>query len=183
MVVAVTDDGNVVGGRQYVVGIRPVANHLATPIIHLGHVAVEVDRIGDVGTMELPRIGVFEPILRVLDLFAAFDLLPKHSIFIADAIADAGVAQGRHRFEQASAQPPEPAITKRRLGLEGQEDFKVDVEVGQRLAAVVVEPLRQQACLEQAPGKEFEGKIIDPFRAIFEIATPCANARGTQVAA
>ena len=73
----------------------------------------------------------------MFDLFAVFDLLAKHAVFVADAVAESGVmlALPWNSRRQAPSRP-EPAIAERGFDFEIPELFQVDIEIGQCLPAV-----------------------------------------------
>jgi hypothetical protein len=80
--------------------------------------AAELDVVGDLGTLEFPRIAEIEPVLRQLDLPAITDSLPEHPVIVADAVAVPGQPDGRHALHEARGKAAEAAIAKRRIWFE-----------------------------------------------------------------
>ena len=174
------DHRHVVADRHHVVGPRPVAEDLAAPVVHLGHAAVELDRVDDLRARVFPGIDVLQPVFRMLDLLAVLDLLAEHAVFVADAVTEAGVVERRHRFQHAGREPAQSAIAERGLGLDVPQLVEIDAEIGERLAARFEQAERDQAGLQHASGQQLERKIVDPLGVVGEIAPPCLHARGAE---
>ena len=67
--VGVADDRQVVGDALHLLGALP--DPPGTPaVLHVLHAAAELDDLRVLGTRELPRIAVLEPVVRLLDLLA-----------------------------------------------------------------------------------------------------------------
>jgi hypothetical protein len=114
----VAGDRVVVGHGHDVVGLDPLVAFLAVLVGELDHAAVELDLVEHLGPREFPGVAVAQPVVRVLDLLAVLDALVEHAVFVADAVAVAGDAHGRHRIEEAGGEPAEAAVAERRVGLD-----------------------------------------------------------------
>ena len=64
----------------------------------------EVHRDFHLRVRDLPGVAHREPVVRDLDLAAVDEGLLEDAVFVAQAIADAGGAHGRHRVDEASSQ-------------------------------------------------------------------------------
>ena len=102
--------------------------------------AAEADLVGDFGPLELPGIAERQPVLRHLDLPAVAEDLAEQAVVIADAIAEAGDADGRHALQEAGGEPAEAAIAERGVRLELLDARRVDAELGQRRPAGLDKP-------------------------------------------
>src|ERR1700722_3270032 len=58
------------------------------------------------GAHNLPRIGVAQPVVRLLELPAVVDRLPKHPIFVAQAVTDRRILQSSQRVDEAGGKTP-----------------------------------------------------------------------------
>ncbi len=61
----------------------------------LGHLSAEADLERGLGPLVFPGMGLQEPVLRLLDLPAFDEALPKQTMFVANAIAVGGTTDGR----------------------------------------------------------------------------------------
>ena len=113
---AVTGDDHVVGlGRD--LGGMPPHRLLVTWGANVFDPATEVDRVGDGRARELPGRAVCEPWVGILDLASLDDVLSKHAVLVADAVAERRQPERRHRVQEASGQSAQAAIAERRIRL------------------------------------------------------------------
>ena len=56
----------------------------------LGRVSIKANRATVLRTLNLPRISVSQPVIRILYLPAVFNVLMEHPVFVADSVADDG---------------------------------------------------------------------------------------------
>ena len=110
---------------------------------------------------EIPGIAVAQPVVGMLHLVAVLDALDEHAVLVADPVPVTGQTQGCHGIEEAGGKPAEPAIAQGRVHLQLADAVDVELEIGKRLPAFLVEPHVQQAVRKQAAGQELQGKIID----------------------
>ena len=74
-----------------------------------------------------------EPRFRQFDLETVMDLLPKHAVHVADAVAVSRYVNRRHRLHETRRQPAQAAIAQRSVGFEFTDQVEFDAERGQRL--------------------------------------------------
>ena len=158
--VGVADDGEVVGDALHLLGALPHPLRLPA-VLHVLHAAAELDDLRVLGTRELPRIAVLEPVVRLLDLLAVHDALAEDAVVVPEAVAHAGEVEGGHRVEEARRKPSEAAVTKAGVHLEVAQRIPVDVVFLQRLRALAVELEVDHVVAEQTPDEELERKVVD----------------------
>ncbi len=92
------------------------------------------------------------------------DVLREHAVLVADAVAEGGQAERRHRVEEAGRQPPQAAVAQRRVGfllLHVLEPPRVGRH-GRGGVAAQVE--RRQRVAEAAADQELHRQVIDAAR-------------------
>jgi hypothetical protein len=137
------------------------------------HAAVKLDLVEHLGPREFPGVAVAQPVVRVFDLLAVLDALVEHAVLVADAVAVAGDAHGRHRIEEAGGQPAEAAVAQRRVGLDFGDGFRLDADFAQcreRIAEFLVGADVEHAVGHGAAHEEFHGKVIDALAVLDVIA-------------
>src|SRR5271166_4629306 len=60
----------------------------------------------------LPRVMAAQPVVGLFLLPAVLEGLFEHAVLVTQSITDRRQLHRRHRVEEASRQPPEPAITQ-----------------------------------------------------------------------
>ncbi len=123
-------------------------------ILTILDMAVEIDRIGDLRSFELPGIAMSQPVLGVFDLPSLVETLLEQAEFVADAVAGAGDPQGCHAVEEAGRKPAQPAIAQRRVGFDLDHPVEIDVEIAQRRAACLDNAQIGQSIAEQPANQE-----------------------------
>ena len=124
----------------------------------------------------LPRIGTDQPVIRMLDLPAVLDLLTKHAVLVAQAIADCRDLQGCHRIEKACGQPAEPAISQPRVGLLVEQRLPVLPGIGREVIADELFDLQIADVVRQRPANQKLHRQVVHFLGILGVV--CA-ARST----
>src|ERR1700722_2078307 len=106
MPAAPADDWRIVGDRFDRLGRMPhVARALVVVLDHFDPTA-EPNRVIVLGTDELPRVAVDEPVLRGFLLPAVANDLAKQTIVVADAVAVRGDRQRRHAVHETRGEAP-----------------------------------------------------------------------------
>ncbi len=131
---APADHGGVEGDRLDDFGRMPGVPGRAVLLIHRLDGAAEADVVGDLRTLELPRVAVRQPVLGVFLLPAILHRLSEQAVVVADPVAVGGHREGRHAFHEAGCEPAEAAVAERRIGLDGAQHVEIDTEAGQGLA-------------------------------------------------
>ena len=158
--VGVADDREVVGDSLHLLRALP---HPLGPaaFLHVLHAAAELDGLRVLGTRELPRVAVLEPVVRLLDLLAVHDALAEDAVVVAEAIAHAGEVERGHRVEEAGGETAEAAVAEAGVHLEVAERIPVEAELLQRLRALGVQLQVDHVVAEQAPDQELERQVVD----------------------
>ena len=125
--------------------------------------AVELDRIQHFWSGEFPRIAVAQPVVRMLDLLAVFDLLVEHAVFVADAVAVARQFKRRHRVEEAGGEAPKPAVAETGIELDFVDFLNVLSEFVERFLEFLAQPEIQYRIAEGASDQEFERQVVNPL--------------------
>ena len=125
--------------------------------------AAEVDRVDDLGTLELPRIAVGEPVFRRLVLPAVRDRLTEQAMLVADPVAVGRQADARHRLHEAGRQSAEAAVAERGVRFLGTDVGEVDAEDAEGLPRRLRQVQIGQRIHEKAPDQELDRKIVDLF--------------------
>jgi len=169
----VAGDRVVVGHRHHVVGLDPLVALVAVAVGEFDHAAVELHLVEHFRPREFPGVAVAQPVVGVLDLLAVLDALVEHAVFVADAVAVAGDAHGRHRIEEAGGEPAEAAVAERRVGLDLGNGLRLEADAGQRrkrIAELVFGADVEHAVGHGAPHEEFHGEVIDALAVLDVVA-------------
>ncbi len=110
----------------------------ATFINKINHMPIEIYRIQNLGTWELPRIIVSQPVIRVLNLPAPLYRLHKHAIFITDAIAKSRQIERRHRVKKTGCQSAKTTIAQACVLLNTPDFFHFNAYRIEFLAASII---------------------------------------------
>jgi hypothetical protein len=108
-----TGDHGVVRHGVHVFRVDPFG-----PVAMTYRTAAEMDHIVHFRARKLPRIARAQPVIGRFDLIAVHDGLPEHAVFVADAIAEAGNADGRHGVEETRGKAAEATVTEGRIRLQ-----------------------------------------------------------------
>src|SRR5690606_28776452 len=103
----ITRDNLVIGHRQNLFGFNP-AGFLA----FLLNSPAETHLVARIMAFELPRIAVFQPVVRGLFLPPLDNVLLEHVVVVANSIAAPRQAQGRQRIKEARRQTAKTAVAK-----------------------------------------------------------------------
>ena len=105
-VCVIAGDNLVVGHREDLFGFNPAA---LSPL--LLNAPAKPHFVARVVAFELPRVAILQPVIGGLFLTPLDDVLFKHAVIIANAVAASRQPEGRQRIEEAGCQPPEAAVT------------------------------------------------------------------------
>ena len=108
--------------------------------------------------------------VRIFDLAAVVDALREHAVLVADAVAEAGQPQRRHRIEKAGGEPAEAAVAQRRIRFERVQLVEIEAQSAQRLAAHVVQTERDQRIRERAPRQKLHRQVVDALGVLLVVA-------------
>ena len=122
---AEADDRHIVRDGVYLLAAFPGEPVAASLALVAHDLAAEAHRDGALELADLPREAIAEPVVRLLDLASALDLLAEEAIAVAHAIAVAGDAESCHGVEEAGRKTAEAAVAEARVGFLGAEGLKV----------------------------------------------------------
>ena len=142
-------------------GVDPSRAAVAAIVEHVVHPAVEVDLLGVFGPNNLPRIAEDHPIVRMLDLMAADELLLEKAELVVDPIPDRGIVEGRERIEKARGEAAQAAVAEAHVGLGLADGDEVLPEGGERRLRRLQQAGGQQVGFKQPPHVIFEREIVD----------------------
>src|SRR5262249_43060851 len=94
----------------------------------------EVDIVDHFWPRELPWIAEGQPFLRVLLLPAIPDDLAEQSVVVTDPVTVSRNSEARHALEETGGEPPEAAMAKRRVRLNGSQPIQIDTQIPERIA-------------------------------------------------
>ena len=142
--------------------------------------AAEVNQILDLGARKFPRITRAQPVVRRFHLLAVDDLLAEHAVLVANAVAEAGDAERRHRIEEAGCQTAKAAVAERRVRLHLDQRFHVDAEALERFAHRLIDAKRQQRIGERAADQEFHRQVIHALHVLLVLQARGLHPAGDQ---
>ena len=143
-------DDLVVGQRGDLLAVVPDA--LFALIVD---VAAEADGVVLAGAAELPGNVLLGPGIGLLDLFAVFDNLAEHAVFVADAVTDGGDAQGGEAIHEAGGEAAEAAVTKAGIAFFGDDFIDVLPQFGKRFTHSVIDVFGNQRVRQSTAHQEF----------------------------
>ncbi len=166
---AVAHDERVVGQADDGARVDPVGAQAPVAIVLEHHPPAEAHGLRVFVARQLPGVAQLQPVVVLLDLAAAFDLLLEHAEVVADAVADRGQLQRRQRVHEASRQAPEAAIAEARIALALQHLSQLQTVVGRQLDGSLVEVHVHQAQAQAAPGEKLRREVADPLDVAFDV--------------
>mmetsp|Transcript_13500 Transcript_13500/g.35937 ORF Transcript_13500/g.35937 Transcript_13500/m.35937 type:complete len:419 (-) Transcript_13500:13-1269(-) len=123
-------------------------------------VTEEADGIGDVETLDLPRVAVDEPVVGDLNLVEILDLLLEHAILVADAVAPAREVESGEGIHEAGSETAEAAISEAGIALLGGHGLEVEADAVKGLLELGVDADVHESVGEVAAHEEFEGEVV-----------------------
>ena len=155
--------------------------------------AAKTNPIGAFTAFEFPWIAMREPSLGKLDLPALVDALAEHAVHIADSIAISGQVERRQALHEAGGKPAEPAIAKRRIGLDFLNRDQINPERSKRSAHFRILPEIGDGIAQQPPDQKLKAQIINTLGAsgmrgacrfhpaVDDVVADCEDRRGEPV--
>ena len=169
-VAAVPGDRRVVRHAHHLLAAGPADAQVAAVVGVLFDMAAEPDGNAVFRTRDLPGVPEAEPLVRLLHLPPALDLLVEHPELVADAIAVPGDVQGSHRVEVAGRQPPEAAVAEARVDLLLEEVGELEIEHLHRVARDVVHAEVDQVVRQGPSHQELGGQVVHALRVLLVVA-------------
>ncbi len=164
--IAVADDRKIIRNRfDALIPFLPVHRPAGRQLI-AGHIAAEMNFLCVFRALDLQRVAVLEPVVRLLNLVAVDDLLPEHAVVITDAAPVRRIIQRRQRIKEAGSESSETSVAKRRIRLLILDCIDVKAKLAQRLCHLFVCAKVDCIISECTPHQKFHGKI-NQFLRIF----------------
>ena len=163
------DDERVVRQADDGARVDPVGAQAPLAVVLEHHAAAEAHRLRVFVARQLPGVAQLQPVVVLLDLAAAFDLLLEHAEVVADAVADRGQLQRRQRVHEAGGQAPEAAVAQARVALALQHLSQLQAVVGGQLDRRLVEAHVHQAQTQAASGQELGREVADALDVPFDV--------------
>ncbi len=155
---AVADDRPVV--RRADQGRRHVPDHFEPAVLQLEG-AVQANLHGLSRPHDLPGVGTSEPVVGVLDLPAAGDLLAEDAVLVPQAVADRGDLERRHRVEEAGGEPAQAAVAQSGVGLRLDELRPVELLSLHRLPHDRLDPEVEDVVGQRPADQELHREVVD----------------------
>src|SRR5204863_4729777 len=133
-VAAIPGDGSVVRHAHHLLATGPADAQAAVVIGVVLDMAAKPDWNAVFRARDLPGVAEAEPLVRLLHLPPALDLLVEHPELVADAVAVPGDVQGGHRVEVAGRQPSEATVAEARVDLLLEQISELEIEHLHRVA-------------------------------------------------
>ena len=122
---------------------------------------VELHFHGFVGPRHFPRIGPGEPVVGLFGLPAVADALPENAVVVAQAIAHAGNAEGRHRIEKTRRQPAQAAVAETGVRLLLDDLERIELVMFGELLRIRVKPKIGDVVGQGAAEQKFHREVIN----------------------
>src|SRR6185437_1134701 len=117
-----------------------------------------------IDAFEIERESRFFPAIRFFNLISVDDFLLEETVVVVDAVAEAGHAKRRHRFEEAGCKTAKSTITECCVGLGVQNVVELRTAFGDSAPRFFYEFEIVERVTERAPDEEFHGEIVKTFR-------------------
>jgi hypothetical protein len=127
-------------------------------------VAAKLHHVGDVETLDLPRIAKVEPEVGLLDLRAVANALKEHAVLIAQTVAPRRVVLRRQRVDEARGEAAETAVAEAGVLLLGHAELESDAELAHRLADALLEAEVDDGVLQRAAHEVLHREVVDALR-------------------
>ena len=124
-------------------------------------VATEADDVVFAWAADLPGDVLLRPGIRALNLFAVFDILAEHAVFVADAVAHRRDTQGGKAVHEAGGEASQTAVPQARIAFFGDDVVQILSQFGERFAQGVVNVFGDERVGQRPPHQEFHGEVID----------------------
>jgi hypothetical protein len=96
------------------------------------------------------------PVVGLFDLRSVTDLLPEETVFVIDAVAEAGKIERCERVEKACGQAAEAAVAQRRVRLGLFDLAEVEPQFPDDSTAFVEQAEVRQVVAQRSADQEFE---------------------------
>src|SRR5262249_24930807 len=139
---------------------RPVWHGFKMSVAQLeGNVQFDFHHL--VCTADFPRVAVAQPVVWVLVLPAVYKRLPKHSVFVSQAVTGRRQLHGSHGIEETSRETPQAAVTKPGVRFLLYELLPVDTFFLYRLLYQRIEQKINDVVAQRAPDEKFHREVVN----------------------
>ena len=73
--------------------------------------AIKLDGVSNVESLDLPGVPEHEPVVGLLMLESVLDVLPEHPVLVPDTISPCWKIEGGHGIQEACGQPAQPPVS------------------------------------------------------------------------
>ncbi|KAF5040732.1 hypothetical protein DSECCO2_530350 [anaerobic digester metagenome] len=170
--VAVADDGDVVGHAEQVLPVHPQGEVTAVRTLVVFDAAVDGHDDGLVAAFDLQGHAFGHPVVGPFDLAVVLDGLLEQAVFVVDAVAAAGQVKGGQGVEEAGGQASEAAVAERRVAFELPDFLQFEAPLPQQFDARVLDAHVVDVVPQATPQQIFDGEIIHALGPGVAVALP-----------
>ena len=119
--------------------------------------------VTELGTHELPRVAVDQPVVGLFNLAAVHNTLTEHAVLVANPISNARQPYGRDGIEKTGRQPSQATIAKRSIGLDFNQGVEISTQLLTGLLAGVIHVGGEHRIDECTTGQKFHRQVVHPL--------------------
>ena len=108
----ITRNGSIISSGNDSFTVLPIRSLNSFVIYSFSYLAVEMNLVFNVDTLDFPRISVTQPIIWNLNLKTVFDNLLKDSVVISDTISPSRIVKRCERIQEAGCQSSQTSISQ-----------------------------------------------------------------------
>src|SRR5690606_22209773 len=108
--------------------LDPAIPGIAFAVLISFAVSAESYRSRALDALDFPREPVSQPGIRLLELIAVFNALPKHAVLVTNTVTNHWQAQRRTAVEKTGREPAEAAVAKTRVAFALGNVFEREAE-------------------------------------------------------
>ena len=143
--------------------VIPVDKARHTVVVHLVHMAAEVNLAGVLHHGHFPHVAVGQPAVWQFHLLTIHNFLAEQAVFIANRAAHRRQIQAGQAVQEACRQASEAAVAQARFRLFLQQVVHIDAQFAQRLPVYIRGHQVQHVAIQAAPHQKFYRQIIQPL--------------------
>ena len=159
-IVAVARDRHVARHGPELLRVDPLAARAPVGERPPGDVAVHLDRVRRLRTVDLPRRPEAQPVVGLLRLLALVDRLAEHPELVAQAVAHRGDLERRQRVEEARREAPQAAVAQPGVGLDLEELRRGESQLLHRVRERLGEAEVDDAVPARAAGEVLHRQVV-----------------------
>ena len=170
-IVAEPDDRHIIrSGSDFfrVLQIEPV---LSVRCLSVFDFTAEFDGYCKVASLYFPRITVAEPVVRIFNLLAVFDVLLEHTVFIADSVSVARILQRCKAVEETGSKTSKTTVAQTCIRLFILDDIEIDAHTLQDFDNQIFYLCINEVVAQCTSHEEFRTQVVQLFCRFFLINT------------